>query len=471
MQKTFLFYDLETSGINKCFDQIFQFAAIRTDLELNELERHEILVKLNPDTIPDPQATITHHLSIEYLNEHGICEYAAVKKIHQLVNTPGTISIGYNTLGFDDEFLRFCFHRNLLTPYTHQFANNCSRMDIYPLIPVYYLFVRDCLKWPVSDGNKINFKLENLNTINQLHVNGRAHDAMVDIEVTIALAKKLKSYNAVWKYLLAGFKKLEDQSRLELLKGGLEVNGVFHKQAILVNGIFGNDNLFHVPTLYLGQHKSYKNQVCFLRMDLPELREVNQDNITEFIFGIKKKWGEVPFILPANKKYSKYLSQARLTEIAQNKEWFVQNPSKFEMIKQSIVTFKYPEYEHVDSDANLYSSSFPTTFELNLLDKFHQQNFSGKSKFMEQLSQSMQNRATRLLGRNAIEALAPDQQQAFQNYLEKIASFDKTDLPIDFKGNLRRSPADVYDKILELRQQDLTDEQQSLLDELEAYIC
>ena len=40
---TYLFYDLETTGLNPCFDQVLQFAAIRTDLSLNEIERHEIL--------------------------------------------------------------------------------------------------------------------------------------------------------------------------------------------------------------------------------------------------------------------------------------------------------------------------------------------------------------------------------------------------------------------------------------------
>ena len=38
---TYLFYDLETTGLNPCFDQVLQFAAIRTDLSLNEIERHE----------------------------------------------------------------------------------------------------------------------------------------------------------------------------------------------------------------------------------------------------------------------------------------------------------------------------------------------------------------------------------------------------------------------------------------------
>src|SRR5690349_21435830 len=122
LQKTFLFYDIETTGLNLCFDQVMQFAAIRTDLQLNEIERHQFYVRLNPDVIPSPEAIITHRISIKDC-ETGEKEIDAIKKIHYLFNTPGTISLGYNTLNFDDEFLRFSFHRNLLSPYTHQWAN------------------------------------------------------------------------------------------------------------------------------------------------------------------------------------------------------------------------------------------------------------------------------------------------------------------------------------------------------------
>src|SRR3990167_1275636 len=130
MMNTLLFYDIETTGLNKCFDQVLQFAAIRTDLELNELAHHDIRIKLNADVIPSPYAMITHHIGLDAMQQ-GQNEYEAIQEIHTLLNTPGTLSLGYNTLGFDDEFLRFSFYRNLLPPYTHQFSNQCRRMDIY----------------------------------------------------------------------------------------------------------------------------------------------------------------------------------------------------------------------------------------------------------------------------------------------------------------------------------------------------
>ena len=145
MPKTYLFYDLETSGLSKCFDQVLQFAAIRTDLQFNELERHEIIIKLNPDVLPNPYATITHRIGIADC-ANGYTELEAMEKIHALLNTPGTISLGYNTLTFDDEFLRFSFYRSLLTPYTHQYANQCQRMDVYPMTVLYHLYKPEVLQ-------------------------------------------------------------------------------------------------------------------------------------------------------------------------------------------------------------------------------------------------------------------------------------------------------------------------------------
>ncbi len=121
---TYLFYDLETTGLNRAFDQVLQFSSIRTDLAFNELERHSINVSLRRDVIPSPEAMIVHGIDFTAV-DGGLPELEAITEIHRLLNRPGTISLGYNTLGFDDEFLRFSFYRNLLPPYTHQFHQGC----------------------------------------------------------------------------------------------------------------------------------------------------------------------------------------------------------------------------------------------------------------------------------------------------------------------------------------------------------
>ncbi|MDE4948930.1 exodeoxyribonuclease I, partial [Francisella tularensis subsp. holarctica] len=94
-------------------------------------------------------------------------------------------SIGYNTLGFDDELLRFAFYKHMLPPYSHQFKNGCSRADLFPIVKCYYLFCNEVLNWPkaINEGvqEKTSLKLENLNQNNNLYSGVRAHDAITDV--------------------------------------------------------------------------------------------------------------------------------------------------------------------------------------------------------------------------------------------------------------------------------------------------
>ncbi|MCD4720213.1 MAG: exodeoxyribonuclease I, partial [Desulfobacula sp.] len=65
--KTYLFYDIETSGLNHAFDQILTFACIRTDLVLNEIDRQTITIRLRKDIVPSPRAFLTHGLTYNEL--------------------------------------------------------------------------------------------------------------------------------------------------------------------------------------------------------------------------------------------------------------------------------------------------------------------------------------------------------------------------------------------------------------------
>jgi exodeoxyribonuclease-1 len=207
MADSFLFYDIETTGLNKAFDQVLQFAAIRTDQQLNEIGRYEVTVRLRPDVAPSPAAVLTNRIPVTQFSD-GLCEYEAVEQIHRLMNQPGTISLGYNTMGFDDEFLRFSFHRNLLPPYTHQYKNGCRRMDLFPMAILYRLYKKEVLIWPQIDG-KSSLKLEHLSSANRL-ATGQSHEAIVDVAATVELARRFFKKKKMWRYLEGYFDKETD---------------------------------------------------------------------------------------------------------------------------------------------------------------------------------------------------------------------------------------------------------------------
>ena len=61
---SFVFFDTETTGLKHGFDQIVHFAAIRTDANLNEIERFEARSRLLPHVLPHPAALRTNGLPI-----------------------------------------------------------------------------------------------------------------------------------------------------------------------------------------------------------------------------------------------------------------------------------------------------------------------------------------------------------------------------------------------------------------------
>ncbi|MCB1827419.1 MAG: exodeoxyribonuclease I, partial [Coxiellaceae bacterium] len=393
MEATYLFYDIETTGLNPCFDQILQFAAIRTDLSLNEIERHEVMIRLNRDVTPHPEAMKTHGISLEEISQ-GENEYEAIKKIHRLFNTPGTISLGYNTLGFDDEFLRFSFYRNLLPPYTHQFANGCGRMDIYPMALLYYLFKPSNIVWPKIDG-RVSLKLENINEANQF-IKGQSHLAMVDVEVTLALAKQLYEEREMWDYLCGYFVKAKDQKRLSSLTDG-----------IVVSGKIGNANNFCAPAIPLGTHRVYNNQSLWLRMDDEAIQTLNTDNIPAVSFAIRKKPGETPIILPPQDRFLKKISSDRLALAEENKTFLTKNTALLNEIQEHHRNYTYPEVENIDADAALYTMPFPTREEEQLYYQFHQASPLEKQNLMELFQNPIRKQqALRILGRHYPDVLS-----------------------------------------------------------------
>lgn len=432
---TYLFYDIESSGLNKCFDQVLQFAAIRTDLAFNELARYEIAIAPNCDIFPAPMATITHHISPTFTTG-TVNEYEGIVQIHHLLNQPGTISLGYNTLTFDDEFLRFSFYRHLLTPYTHQFANQCQRMDLYPMLLFFHLYKPDVLpQWPVIDG-QVSLKLDNISQANHL-ATGRAHTALVDVEATVALAKLLHKETAMWQYLQGFYQKTTDQNRSQQLPITMESTTLQHHEGLMIMGKLGTRNSYQAPVLSIGPHNHYKNQTLWLRLDLPELRETTLDNLDEKTWVLSKKWAEPGFLLPPD-RYARTLKPERIAEIKANKQWIMDHPQLFQEVIQYHREFKYPTYPNTDVDALLYQRGFMTPQEVSLCQRFHQAAPAQKGLWIERFQDlDLQTLAIRLMGRHYPEHLPEAYRPTFARYLQQVLSPDPSRLPIDFKNTPR----------------------------------
>ncbi len=185
---SFVFYDTETTGTKVPFDQILQFAAIRTDSEFNEIDRFEIRCKLQDHVVPAPMAMHITGVTAARLTDVSLpSHYEMVRAIREkLLSWSPSIFIGYNSLEFDEPLLRQALYKTLHSPYLTNTSGN-SRSDALRAVQATSLFTPDVFKIP--EGKKgPSFKLDQIAPLNGFD-HKHAHDAMSDVEATIFLCR------------------------------------------------------------------------------------------------------------------------------------------------------------------------------------------------------------------------------------------------------------------------------------------
>jgi exodeoxyribonuclease I len=189
MAASYFFYDLETSGFSASAARIMQFAGHRTDGELNLIgEPVDVLVKLAPDVLPDPDAVLLTGITPQSTLQEGLTEAEFLKYFYDEIVQPDTIFLGFNTVRFDDEFMRFLHYRNFYDPYEWQWANGCSRWDMLDVVRMTRALRPEGIEWPTTPEGKPTNRLELLTKVNGLN-HYQAHDALSDVYATIAVAK------------------------------------------------------------------------------------------------------------------------------------------------------------------------------------------------------------------------------------------------------------------------------------------
>jgi exodeoxyribonuclease-1 len=134
------------------------------------------------------------------------------------MSVPGTCVVGYNSIRFDDELTRHGLWRNFFPPYDREWRNGGSRWDLIDPIRAAYALRPQGLDWPTRDDGAPSFRLEHLTAANGIAHAG-AHDALVDVRATLALARKLRTAQPkLWQFLLTHRDKRSAARLLDLAK-------------------------------------------------------------------------------------------------------------------------------------------------------------------------------------------------------------------------------------------------------------
>ena len=294
--ESFFWYDLETFGLNPSYDRIAQFAGQRTDLDLNPIGDPVILYcKLSADYIPDPAACLVTGITPQEVKAKGLPESEFIEKINNLFSVPGTCVCGFNSLRFDDEFIRNTLYRNFLDPYQREWKNGNSRWDILDLVRACHDFRPEGINWPgpSEKGNPV-FKLTEMTAANNIEQIG-AHDAMVDVNATIAVARLIKRVQPrLFNHYLGLRSKVEAKNYLNPQD---TPKPVLHTCAAFTNPK-GCTSLIVPITPHVTNENSI---VCFdLTKDIAPLLSAKSEDVFKVNGVIKVAVNKVPFLARPN---------------------------------------------------------------------------------------------------------------------------------------------------------------------------
>lgn len=279
---TFLWHDYETFGAIPRRDRPAQFAAIRTDAELNEIGE-PIMLYCQPanDFLPDPVSCLITGITPQHCLQHGVPEHEFATVIEKAFSEPGTIGVGYNTIRFDDEITRFMFWRNLIDPYAREWKNQCGRWDILDVVRTAFALRPDGIQWPTNEDGRPSFRLEHLAAANHL-VHEAAHDALSDVRATIALARLIRQKQPrLFDFCLALHKK--ERAATEV---GFNLSPELRRPFLHISGMFPVERGCLALMWPLAQHPGNKNEIIAwnLSYNPAELASLDAETIRTRLF-------------------------------------------------------------------------------------------------------------------------------------------------------------------------------------------
>ena len=285
MPASLLWYDLETFGRHPQWDRIAQFAAVRTDEQFEPTGDPVVrYCRLTPDYVPDPRSCLITGITPAEVEEKGACERDFAAGIHEEMMVPATCTVGFNSIRFDDEFVRALFYRNFYDPYRREYAQNNSRWDIIDLLRMCHDLRPEGMEWVSDEESKPSFPLEEL-----AHANGvpldNAHDALADVYATIGLGKRVHDVNPkLFRYYYSLRRKDEVRKRLNLTE---------MKPVINTSAVFTRPEGCTTIVIPLSQSPNNPNEIIAydLRQDPRSWLDAPPDEIQRRVFTKKEDLG------------------------------------------------------------------------------------------------------------------------------------------------------------------------------------
>lgn len=454
MALTFYWHDYETWGIDPRRDRASQFAGIRTDADLNIIGK-PLVQYCSPadDMLPHPEACLVTGITPQHALANGVAEAEFFQAIHQEMATPGTCSVGYNSIRFDDEFTRYGLYRNFFDPYAREWQNGNSRWDIIDVVRLARALRPEGIEWPTKEDGVTSFRLEELTQANGIE-HADAHDALSDVHATIALAKLIKQKQP---------RLFEHQLKMRNKRMVAEQLNVTTKQPVLhVSSKYPAKDGCIAMVAPLVNHPVNKNSVVVydLRVDPTPLIELSVAEIQQRVFTARADLPEGVERIPLKEvhinKCPVVVPMNTLTDAAAN-EWGIdeaQAEKHQEMIRQAGVDSKilqiYSEQEFApitDPDQALYGGGFFSDGDRRLMECVRTSSVAELAGLQLDFADArLPEMLFRYRARNWPDSLSADEKVRWDGYRQDRLTNPQSDVGItmsDYRSRLAKMMVDT----------------------------
>ena len=364
-----VFYDTETTGIQKDFSQILQCGSVLTNSSLDTVDEQNIGCAPLPWVIPQPMAMITNK-KIDLFHSN-VSHYQMMKELQMKwkewsAQFP-SVFITYNGHAFDEELVRRQFFWNLLEPYTTN-TNGNGRLDLMLMIHNIAAFFSDEISMPLFEGGPgISYKLEHLAIEHGIDA-GDAHDAIADCNLMIEMCRIIK------ERLPEVFESFINIST----KPGIK--SLLYSKEFLALGEIHRRHTFKYPVILCGADASRPNEIVFydlsydpediLDLDFTEINKLIQ---SKGIDGPLKKYKINKTIPICSSNYLKNpnVFDIEFAELQRRADLVRSNKDFQQKISQAMEDrmMSFPESEYIEG--TIYSGGFPSYKDKDLMQEFH----------------------------------------------------------------------------------------------------
>lgn len=184
----YLFYDLETSGLEPCWDVPLQAAFLQADADLTVRRELTLRCRLPAHIVPSIDALLITGVTPEMLENQPDSHLEMMAQIARIIaDCKPAMLIGYNTIRFDDEVLRQSFYQTLLPAYAGAMTGH-GRADVLSMLRAVMMLEPDAVAIPRDAAGKPALKLGHVCRMNGVALSeDDAHDALADVRATCTL--------------------------------------------------------------------------------------------------------------------------------------------------------------------------------------------------------------------------------------------------------------------------------------------